>query len=99
MPALEAAHIKDSAEGGRHAESNGIALRSDLHRLSDRGYLGVDADFRMRVSPRLRAFGNDVELYERESRGELVRLPLNPVHRPDRAALDWHMRERFLDTA
>lgn len=96
VPALEAAHIRDYADGGRHVETNGIALRSDLHRLYDRGYLGIDPDYRLRVSPRLRAdFGNGVDLYEREERREQIETPANPEHRPDRDALHWHMRERF----
>jgi putative restriction endonuclease len=77
--------------------ANGLALRSDLHRLYDRGYLGVDTDFRLRVSPRLGLqYGNGVDLYEREERGELIRLPARAADRPDLAALDWHMSTVFL---
>lgn len=51
FPSLEAAHIRPFAEGGEHAVSNGLLLRTDVHRLYDRGYLSVDADLRLRVSP------------------------------------------------
>ncbi|MCL2542075.1 MAG: HNH endonuclease [Nocardioidaceae bacterium] len=96
-PTLEAAHIRPYARGGRHLVSNGLTLRSDLHALYDRGYLGVDADYRLRVSPRIQAdFGNGVELYSREARGEVIRLPVSPEDRPDREALEWHMDEVFL---
>lgn len=99
-PALEAAHIRDYAQGGPHRISNGLALRSDLHRLYDRGYLGVDTAFRVRVSPRLRTdFGNGVDLYEREAKRELIRLPERDVDRPDLEALQWHMDEVFLSSA
>ena len=39
LPALEAAHIHRFSAGGVHQISNGLLLRSDLHRLFDRGYL------------------------------------------------------------
>jgi putative restriction endonuclease len=35
LPVLEAAHIRPYATGGKHALSNGLLLRSDLHRLFD----------------------------------------------------------------
>lgn len=96
-PALQAAHIRPYAKGGRHAVSNGLVLRSDIHTLFDRGYLGVDPDYRLRVSPQLRhEFGNGVEFYEREARGDVIRLPGLDRHRPDRDALAWHMDEVFL---
>jgi len=43
LPALEAAHIHRYSAGGVHEVSNGLLLRSDLHRLFDRGYLTVDS--------------------------------------------------------
>ncbi len=57
FPSLEAAHIRPFAEGGEHAISNGLLLRTDVHRLYDRGYLSVDADLHVRVSPQLREHG------------------------------------------
>ena len=39
LPTLETAHIKPYAESGPHAISNGLLLRSDLHKLFDSGYL------------------------------------------------------------
>jgi putative restriction endonuclease len=55
LPVLEAAHIRPYSEGGEHVLNNGLLLRSDLHRLFDRGYVGVDRDQRLMVSDRLRA--------------------------------------------
>ncbi|GAB4007511.1 HNH endonuclease [Nocardioides ultimimeridianus] len=96
-PTLQAAHIRPYASGGAHRITNGLALRSDMHALYDRGYLGIDSDYRLRVSPRLhRDFGNGVELYSREARGEVIRLPVAPRHNPDRDALTWHMDTVFL---
>ena len=41
--------------GGEHLISNGLLLRSDLHRLFDRGYITVNAnDLTIVVSPRIK---------------------------------------------
>src|SRR5687768_11034451 len=91
FPSLEAAHIRPFAEGGEHAVSNVLLLRTDIHRLYDRGYLSVDADLRLRVSPQLRSHGwNGTEFYKREAAGYRIAAPNDPHHRPDRDALAWH---------
>ncbi len=55
LPALEAAHIHRYSAGGVHEVSNGLLLRSDLHRLFDRGYLTVDSkDLTIVVSRRIK---------------------------------------------
>lgn len=96
FPSLEAAHIRPFAEGGVHAVSNGLLLRTDVHRLYDRGYLSVDADLRLRVSPQLRSHDwNGVEFYEREAAGYRIPAPDNPDHQPDRDALAWHFETVF----
>ena len=41
-PILQAAHIRPLPSGGEHRLDNGLLLRSDVHTLYDRGYLGVD---------------------------------------------------------
>jgi len=41
-PVLQAAHIWPVTKGGEHRLDNGLLLRSDIHTLFDRGYLGVD---------------------------------------------------------
>lgn len=96
-PSLEAAHIRDYAtEGGEHAVSNALLLRSDVHALYDRGYLGIDPDLRLHVSPELKANGwNGAEFYEREAAGFRIMIPKESRHRPDRDALAWHHETRF----
>ena len=96
FPSLEAAHIRPFAEGGEHAVSNGLLLRTDVHRSYDRGYLSIDADLRLRVSPQLREHGwNGVEFYEREEAGYKISAPSDPSHQPDRDALAWHFDTTF----
>jgi putative restriction endonuclease len=93
-PVLQAAHIRPVSEGGEHRLDNGLLLRSDVHTLFDRGYLGVDPAYRLRVSPRLRDdFGNGDHFYAQA--GQLVALPEHRADRPQRDFLQWHLDEVF----
>lgn len=93
-PVLQAAHIRPLPEGGEHRIDNGLLLRSDVHTLFDRGYLGVDPRHRLVVSPRLRAqFGNGEQFYARA--GEPIAVPERRVDRPGRQFLEWHLDEVF----
>ncbi len=89
LPVLEAAHVKPVTAGGAHRIENGLLLRSDVHRLFDRGYLTVTPDHRMRVSRRLREDFDDGEYYERFD-GEEIWVPRRPEDRPDPELLEWH---------
>jgi putative restriction endonuclease len=93
-PVLQAAHIRPLPEGGEHRLDNGLSLRSDVHTLFDRGYLGVDPKYRLLVSPRLRSeFGNGEQFYARV--GEMITLPPRRADRPNREFLEWHLDEVF----
>ena len=95
-PVLEAAHIRPVKDGGIHRVDNGMLLRSDVHKLFDDGYLGVDDRMRLRVSPRLKSeFGNGVEFYEQERVGHTISVPEHRKLRPEREALTWHMDTVF----
>jgi len=96
-PSLEAAHIRDYAsDGGTHAVSNALLLRSDVHALYDRGYLGIAPDLRLRVSPELQTNRwNGVEFYELEAAGFRIAVPSEPKDHPDYGALAWHYETRF----
>jgi HNH endonuclease len=93
-PVLQAAHIRPVTEGGEHRLDNGLLLRSDIHTLFDRGYLGVDTSYRLRVSPRLRAdFSNGDQFYAKA--GQVIELPERRADRPYREFLEWHLDEVF----
>jgi len=95
LPALEAAHIKPFADGGDHAVANGLVLRSDIHRLFDRGYVTVDQDHRFVVGTRLRSdFENSRSYYG--LRGQMLALPSEAAQRPRQDALEWHRQRVFL---
>lgn len=96
-PVLEAAHIRPLAHGGEHRLDNGLLLRSDIHTLYDRGYIGVDPKHRLLVSPRLREeFRNGEELYAHA--GMSISLPERPADQPSREFLEWHLDEVFAAT-
>lgn len=95
LPVLEAAHIKPYAQGGEHAVTNGLALRTDIHRLFDRGYVTVDEDAKFVVGKRLKAdFDNGRSYYDLDKQ-DLV-LPPEAARRPSREALKWHREHVFL---
>jgi putative restriction endonuclease len=94
VPTLQAAHILPVAKGGQHRIDNGLLLRSDVHTMFDRGYIGIDTEFRLQVSPRLRDdFGNGDEFYSKE--GAEITLPLKAIERPSQTFLTWHLQNTF----
>jgi putative restriction endonuclease len=93
-PVLQAAHIRPLTAGGEHRLDNGLLLRSDIHTLFDRGYLGVDPKYRLQVSPWLREdFSNGDQFYA--SAGQVIGLPERRVDRPGSQFLEWHLDEVF----
>ena len=94
MLALDAAHIRPYGEGGAHEVSNGLLLRSDIHNLFDKGYVGVTPDHHFVVSDRLRKdFSNGKSYYPMS--GQPIRLPARVEERPNAEWLEWHLAERF----
>jgi putative restriction endonuclease len=91
-PVLEAAHILPYGQGGEHRVDNGLLLRSDLHRLYDRGYVTVTPDYVFRVSACLRdEFQNGRSYYGLD--GAKIAVPERELWRPKMELLEWH-RER-----
>lgn len=95
LPVLEAAHIKPYALSGPHRVSNGILLRSDLHKLFDVGYVTVTPDLHLEVSTRLKAeWENGREYYAYHGR-ELQVRPSDHNCLPSAEFLRWHNEQRF----
>lgn len=95
LPVLEAAHIRPYEEGGEHRIDNGLLLRSDLHKLFDKGYVTVTPEHRLEVSRRLESeFNNGKEYLALHGRG--IVLPQNPADTPAREFLEWHNENRFV---
>lgn len=94
LPVLEAAHIRPYASDGAHEVTNGLLLRSDLHRLFDLGYVTVTSERRLEVSRRLREeFENGRTYYPLH--GTNVRVPNAAALRPDTELLKWHNQVVF----
>jgi HNH endonuclease len=73
LPVVEAAHIKPYRVGGEHDVRNGLALRTDLHRLFDTGYVTVDEQMRFVVGRRLKEhFDNGRSYYALHGRALAV---------------------------
>lgn len=95
LPVLEAAHIKPYAAQGPHRVANGLLLRSDLHKLFDKGYVTVTPELRLEVSARLKEdWSNGREYYAHHGR-RLEHLPVDPANLPGRDFLAWHNENRF----
>lgn len=94
LPVLEAAHIVPYAQGGLHDVSNGLLLRSDLHRLFDLGYVTITPELRVEVSARLRGDYENGRTYYPLHGGE-VTTPSPVALRPDPALLSWHNEHVF----
>src|ERR1700719_292565 len=54
LPILDAAHIRPFGQGGEHDITNGLLLRTDIHKLFDLGYVTVSNAGRFEVGRRLR---------------------------------------------
>lgn len=94
LPVLDAAHIRPFGEGGAHTTSNGLLLRSDLHRLFDRGYVTVTPELVLKVSRALRDdYSNGATYYPLD--GREVHVPSAVADRPDPMLLEWHGDEVF----
>lgn len=98
VPVLDAAHIRPYGEDGPDRVTNGLLVRTDLHRLFDDGFVTVTPEFHFEVGGALRdEFDNGRVYYalRDELHGKRIRLPARATNWPDRAALDWHSREKY----
>ena len=95
FPALEAAHIHRYSRGGDHSLSNGLLLRSDLHKLFDLGYLTIAPNtLKIKVSRKIREeFENGRDYYRLDD--QPLRQPKNPLAFPSIEKLKYHYANEF----
>lgn len=96
LPVLEAAHIKPFAENGPHEVRNGLFLRSDFHKLFDRGLVTITPDRVVQVSPQIRQSYFNGKAYYRLDGKPLAVLPEDQGELPDPELLAWHNQHRFV---
>jgi putative restriction endonuclease len=95
LPALEAAHIRPFTEDGHHSVNNGLLLRSDFHRLFDRGYITITPEYRIEISQRLKVeFDNGRSYYPFHGKS-LHHFPMDPRDWPTKELLVWHNENIF----
>lgn len=95
LPALEVAHIKPFSLGGPHQISNGLLLRSDVHRLFDKGYITITPELRIEVSRRIRQEFENGRYYYPFQGHKLHHLPANRADHPSEELLIWHNERIF----
>lgn len=97
LPALDAAHIKPYAQSGVHFTSNGIFLRSDVHKLFDFGYLTITTDYKIEVSKRIKGeFENGKEYYQYHGK-DLAITPARDMDKPNLQYIEWHNSNIYKD--
>ena len=95
LPALDAAHIEPYLGPVSNHIQNGLALRADVHRLYDVGYVTVTPEYRFEVSRRLKEDFENGEVYYRLDGAPMAVIPRDPAKRPSRRALEWHASNVF----
>jgi putative restriction endonuclease len=96
LPVLEAAHIVPYAEGGTHDVTNGLLLRADFHKLYDAGLVSITADYLIKVSSQIREAWFNGKAYYRLQDQILLSMPESIHLKPNKDALDWHFKNRFV---
>lgn len=86
---LEAAHIQPYSGAASNHVQNGLALRTDLHKLFDAGLLTIGQDLRVKVSGFIKS-----ALY-RDLNTQPLHLPEDIRFHPSNDALEFHRRNVF----
>jgi putative restriction endonuclease len=95
LPILDAAHIRPYGLGGEHDITNGLLMRTDIHRLFDLGYVTISLDGKFEVGRRLKEdFENGRHYYA--IHGQPIFWPRLPEQRPKQELLEWHQTNSFL---
>jgi putative restriction endonuclease len=95
LDVLDAAHIVPYSKSGNHDVNNGLLLRTDFHKLFDKGLVSVTPEYQIKVSPRIRESYFNGKAYYRLENQPLTVLPGNASMRPDRDRLEWHYKNVY----
>lgn len=88
---IDGAHIKPFAKFRDDRLSNGLSLCKNHHWAFDRGWFGIDRDYRLIVpNNRIHAEPPIGTKTLQDHHGEIILLPSQPQFHPDPEALDWH---------
>jgi putative restriction endonuclease len=95
LPVLESAHIKPYSKSGPHFISNALLLRSDLHKLLDRGYITITEEYRVEVSRRIKQEYENGKEYLKLHGLKLSTLPIRESDKPSKEFILWHNTKIF----
>ena len=96
LPALQAAHIKPFSKLGHNLTTNGLLMRSDLHKLFDLGYISVNPELHIEVSRKIKEeYENGRDYYALHGR-KLAVIPAASKDRPSDQFLQWHNQNVYL---
>jgi putative restriction endonuclease len=95
LDVLDAAHIVPYSKSGAHDVTNGLLLRTDFHKLFDKGLVSVTPEYRIKVSPRIRESYFNGKAYYRLDNQPLTILPVHTNLQPDRDRLEWHYKNVY----
>jgi putative restriction endonuclease len=90
LPVLEAAHIKPFAKSGPHSISNGLLLRSDIHKLFDNGYITITKDLQIEVSRKIKEEYENGRDYYKFHGNTLTNIPNRSLDKPSHEFIEWH---------
>lgn len=95
VPVLEAAHIEPYAKSQNHLPSNGLLLKSDIHKLFDEGLVSITPeDLKFHVSSLLeKKYKNGKYFYQFE--GRAIAVPKRKEFCPDPELLQKHYDKKF----
>ena len=95
LPLLEAAPILPFPKEGPHEVGNGMLLRSDFHKLFDRGLVTVTPSLNVEVSPLIHEQWFNGRAYYSLHGRRLSNVPTEERDRPDPRFLAWHNENCF----
>jgi putative restriction endonuclease len=89
-PLLDAAHIKEDADGGEPVVTNGMAMCAIHHRAFDAHVLTIKPNYRIEISERVLAEHDGPTLQHalQNLHGEPISLPRHRAEQPDRDLLE-----------
>lgn len=94
-PVLQAAHIQSYLGPHSNHVQNGILLSQEFHTLYDQGFIAITPDLKVRVSEQIRERWSNGKRYYAHH-GQPIRLPESAALQPSTAALEWHLKRRFV---
>jgi len=86
----QAAHIKPYASSEPNHTNNGLLLRSDFHKLFDKGYITITKQLKIEVSRTIKEEFHSGKEYYKYHGNSLEIMPKNVMEHPSEDHINWH---------